>query len=137
MEAKSIEQLEKDIWEEPSKFPTDLVGKCFQYRKINLGELNNEQLRLLISQNIGLDYLIGIALEKLEQDICAERDFYKGDLLDSVSKVSTEFWSKKPIEYQTLKQLVELNPEKIKSELGDKHFDKIKERIQDTVEPNS
>lgn len=137
METKSIEQLEKDIWEEPSEFPTDLVEKCFQYRKINIGELTNEQLRLLISQNIGLDYLIGIALEKLEQDICAEGDFYKGDLLYSVSRVSTEFWSKKPIEYQTLKQLVKVNSKKIKSELGDKHFDKIKERIQDTVEPNN
>ncbi len=137
METKSIEQLEKDKWEEPSEFPTDLVEKCFQYRKINIGELNNEQLRLLISQNIGLDYLIGIAFEKLEQDICAEGDFYKGDLLESVSKVSTEFWSKKPIEYQTLKQLIKLNSEKIKSELGDKHFDKIKERIQVTVEPNN
>ena len=102
MKTKSIEQLEKDIWEEPSGFPTDLVEKCFQYRKIVIGELTNEQLRLLISQKIGLDYLIEIALEKLEQDICTEGDFYNGDLLDSVSKVSTEFWSKKPIEYQTL-----------------------------------
>jgi hypothetical protein len=41
------------------------------------------------------------------------------------------------IEYQTLKQLIKLNSEKIKSELGDKHFDKIKERIQVTVEPNN
>lgn len=132
MKTKSIEQLEKDIWEEPLEFPTDLVEKCFQYRKINTGELTNEQLRFLISQNIGLEYLIGIALEILEQDICAEGDFYKGDLLDSVSKVSKDFWSKKTTEYQKLKQLVELNSVKINSEMGEKQLNRIKERILDS-----
>lgn len=129
MKTKSIEQLEKDKWEVPLEFPTDLVEKCFQYRKINTGELTNEQLRLLISQNIGLEYLLGIALEILEQDICAEGDFYKGDLLDSVSKVSKDFWAKKPTEYQKLKQLVELNSVKIKSEMGEKEFSRIIERV--------
>lgn len=132
MKTKSIEQLERDIWEAPLEFPTDLVKKCFQYRKINIGDLTNEQLRLLISQNIGLEYLIGIALEILEQDICAEGDFYKGDLLDSVSKVSKDFWSKKPTEYQKLKQLVELNSVKINSEMGEKQLNRIKERILDS-----
>jgi len=50
METKSIEQLEKDIWKNPSEFPTDLVEKCYRYRKISITELTNEQIRLLISQ---------------------------------------------------------------------------------------
>ncbi|MGJ8658694.1 MAG: contact-dependent growth inhibition system immunity protein [Cellulophaga fucicola] len=67
METKSIEQIEKDIWKNPSEFPTDMVEKCYQYRKISIAELTDEQIRLLIFQQIGTEYLIGIALEKLEK----------------------------------------------------------------------
>ncbi|MFD2588094.1 contact-dependent growth inhibition system immunity protein [Croceitalea marina] len=65
METKSIEQLEKDIWKNPSEFPTNLVEKCYRYRKISIAELTDEQIRLLISQEIGIKHLIGIALKKL------------------------------------------------------------------------
>ena len=74
--SKSIEQVENNYWNEPSEFPTSLVEKCHRYRKIRIGELTNEQLRLLISQNIGTEHIIGIALGKLEQNILTEGDLY-------------------------------------------------------------
>lgn len=92
---KSIEQLENNYWKEESEFPTNLVLRCFEYRKIKLSKLTIEQIRLLISQNIGIEFLIGIALEKLEENIIIEGNLYEGDLLDSVSKISPEFWKKK------------------------------------------
>ena len=49
----SIEELEKDKWKEPDFFPTDLVEKCFKYRKIPVKDLTTEQLRTLIGQNMG------------------------------------------------------------------------------------
>jgi hypothetical protein len=36
MKTKSIKQLEKDTWKEPSEFPTDLAEKCYLYRKISI-----------------------------------------------------------------------------------------------------
>jgi len=130
METKSIEQLEKDIWKNPSEFPTDLVEKCYRYRKISIAELTNEQIRLLISQQIGTEYLIGIALEKLERNILTECDFYEGDLLIAVSSLPTEFWSQNQSEFQNFKKLVELNSELIQNELGEKKFDKLKNIIE-------
>ena len=62
MQSKSIEQLENDYWKEPPEFPTNLVKRCFEYRKIKVSELTIEQIRLLISQKIGIEFLIGIAL---------------------------------------------------------------------------
>ncbi len=47
-------------------------------------------MRLLISQKIGIDYLIGIALEKLKRNILAE-----GDFLVAVSKIPAEYWTEK------------------------------------------
>ena len=130
METKSIEQLEKDIWKNPSEFPTDLVEKCYRYRKISIAELTDEQIRLLISQKIGIEYLIGIALEKLERNILTECEFYEGDLLVAVSKLPTEFWNKNQTEFLNFKNLVELNSELIKNELGENEFDRINEKIK-------
>lgn len=133
METKSIEQLEKNIWKNPSEFPTDLVEKCYRYRKISIAELTNEQIRLLISQQIGTKYLIGIALEKLEQNVLTECDFYEGDLLTAVSSIPTEFWSENQSEFQKFKKLVELNSELIKDGLGEKKFDKLKNSIENGI----
>jgi len=130
METKSIEQLEKDYWKEPSEFPTDMVKKCHQYRKISIAELTNEQIRLLISQQIGTEYLIGVALKKLERNILTEGDFYEGDLLVAVSGLPTEFWNEKQTEFRTFKNLVERNSDLIKTELGEKKFDRINEKIK-------
>ena len=107
METKSIEQLEKDIWKNPSKFPTDMIEKCYRYRKISIAELTNEQIRLLISQKIGVEYLVGIALEKLERNILTECDFYEGDLLIAVSSLPTEFWNDNKTEFLTFKNIVD------------------------------
>lgn len=128
METKSIEQLEKDIWKNPSEFPTDLVEKCYRYRKISISKLTDEQIRLLISQKIGIEYLIGIALEKLERNILTECDFYEGDLLVAVSSIATEFWNENQTHFLTFKNLVERNSELIKNELGEKKFNQIIEK---------
>ncbi|WP_435314166.1 contact-dependent growth inhibition system immunity protein [Cellulophaga fucicola] len=133
METKSIEQIEKDIWKNPSEFPTDMVEKCYQYRKISIAELTDEQIRLLIFQQIGTEYLIGIALEKLEKNILTECDFYEGDLLVAVSGLPTEFWSNNKTEFLTFKNLVEQNSELIKNELGEKKIDKLINRIENGI----
>ena len=133
METKSIEQLEKDIWKNPSEFPTDLVEKCYRYRKISIAELTNEQIRLLISQKIGIDYLIEIALEKLERNILTECDFYEGDLLMAVSGLPIEFWKENQTEFLNFKTIVERNSELIKIELGEKKFDKLKNIIENGI----
>tara|TARA_R100000149_G_C5757150_1_gene63718 strand:+ start:98 stop:499 length:402 start_codon:yes stop_codon:yes gene_type:complete len=133
METKSIEQLEKDIWKNPSEFPTDLVEKCYRFRKISIAELTNEQIRLLISQKIGIEYLIGIALEKLERNILTECDLYEGDLLIAVSGLPTEFWNENKTEYRTFKNLIEQNSELIKNELGEKKFDKLINQIENGI----
>jgi hypothetical protein len=130
MQSKSIEQLENDYWKEPSEFPTNLVKRCFEYRKIKVSELTIEQIRLLISQKIGIEFLIAIALEKLEQNIIVEGDLYEGDLLDSISKVPTEFWKKNSTEFMNFKNIFESNKEKIITELGEKEYDRISERIK-------
>lgn len=99
---KTLEELENDYWDEPN-FASSLVIQVHQLRKKPLCELNNEELRLLIGQQMNLDFLLRIALEKLIQNPFGSGDLYIGDLFCSVLKVEKEYWN----EHQELKN--ELN----------------------------
>lgn len=131
---KSIEQLENDYWPEPIKFTSGLVDNCHKYRKIPINELTIEQLRLLISQQIGLKYIIELGISELDKNILAEGDFYEGDLLIAISTLPTEFWNENKTEFLTFKNMVERNSELIKLELGEKKFDRINENIKASVQ---
>ncbi len=88
---KSIEQLENDYWQDYD-FPTGLVRRCHEYRKIRLKDLTSEQMTTLIGQNIGRNYVVRIALEKLESNILPDDDIYPGALFLNILKLEPEFW---------------------------------------------
>ncbi len=131
---KSIEQLENDYWTEPVEFTSGVVVNCHKYRKIPISELTIEQLRLLISQQIGLKHIIELGISELDKNILAEGDFYEDDLLIAISTLPTEFWNDNKTEFLTLKNIVERNSELIKSELGENKFDRIDENIKASVQ---
>lgn len=134
MESKSIEQLENNYWNEEIEFPSNLVINCHKYRKIPIRDLTIEQLRLLISQKIGIEYLTEIAIGKLELNILVEGNLYEGDLLEAVLGLPTQFWNEKQNQFRTFKALVERNSELIKTELGEKKFDRINEKLKASVQ---
>lgn len=57
-----------------------------------LSEFSIEDYRLLISQQIGLKFLVPLVLDILKNDFFAEGDFYEGDLLVAVLKIDLNFW---------------------------------------------
>jgi hypothetical protein len=125
-EKKSIEQLENDFWKDVD-FPTDLVKRCFLYRKIPIGELTAEQLRTLIGQNIGLEFLIPIALEFLKKDILLDAEFYEGDLLNAVLDVDQHFLKEHTDIFKDIHRLV--SKEKVSIEMqntGNQHRQLLK-----------
>lgn len=50
-------------------------------------------MRLLIRQDVGLPYLLPLALEVLRDNPLAEGDMYEGDLLSAVVTRSPSAWS--------------------------------------------
>jgi CDI immunity proteins len=50
----------------------------------------------MIGQNIGLKYLVPLALEHLRKDPLAKRDFYPGGLLKMVLTADPNFWRDHP-----------------------------------------
>ena len=47
----------------------------------------------MIGQQFGLPYLIPLALEKLQDNIFVEADFYEGDLLSNILNIDSSFWN--------------------------------------------
>ncbi len=94
--SKSIEELENKVLGKPD-FDSHLVVECYRLCKVPLSELTVENLRMLIGQQIGLIYLVPLALEILVKDPFVEGDFYKGDLLKNVSELPSEFWVNNPV----------------------------------------
>lgn len=89
---KTLEELEDEYWDEPN-FASSLVIQAHQLRKKPLCELNNEDLRLLIGQQINLNLILPLAIEKLIQNPLGSGDLYIGDLFCSVLKVEKEYWN--------------------------------------------
>ena len=89
---KSLENLEKDNWGTIPKNESYLVTTCHKLRKKPLNKFEIEDFRILIGQNLGLKYLIPLAIKILEKNILAEGHFYEGDLLKSVLTSDPDYW---------------------------------------------
>jgi CDI immunity proteins len=88
---KTLEELEQDFWGDP-KLNSRLILRCHDLRKKPVGKFMIEDLRRMIGQQIGLIYLLPLAIEKLKENLFAEGDYYPGDLLKMILDVDIEFW---------------------------------------------
>jgi len=110
---KSIEQLENDFWGNAPTESSNLVTKIHSLRKKKLSELEPEDIRVLISQNISLEILIPLALKVLATNPFIECDYYEGDLLKSVLTSEGSYWSRHPDKRREMLELFERNKERL------------------------
>lgn len=125
---KTLENLEKNEW---LHFDSDsrLIRRTKELRKVPIGTFTTEDLRIMIGQQIGLDYLIPLALETLTTDLFAEGDFFEGDLLKNVLEIRTEFWNNNKNYWLTLNDLIKDRRDEIsEKKFGITNFDKCKHR---------
>jgi len=110
---KSLQDLEKQDYGNPDPDSSFLVRHCIQLTKIPINNFTIEDLRIMISQNFGLTYLVPLAIEKLKKDILAEGDFYPGDLLKSVASIESDFWVRHKQLFLSLKMIIDQNKNEI------------------------
>ncbi len=125
----TLEQLDKHVWGEPDyDSDTHLVKTCHQLRKKPLRDFTIEDLRIMIGQNINLEFLIPLALEQLKENILAEGNCYEGDLLNNILTSEKEYWLSNKKNWQIFCELFEKNITRLKQ------FDTIKEIKSSWVE---
>jgi len=91
---RTLDELEGVVWG-PAAFPSHLVQTCHRLRTKPIGRFGTEDLRFMIGQQLGLAYLLPLALERLEADPWAAGDMYPGDLL-KVTAVARFPWETRP-----------------------------------------
>lgn len=121
---KSLDSLEKTNW--PVDDTTNLIKRVTSLRKVPLNQFTTEDLRLIIGQDVSLDYLIPLALERLEEYAFIGGDYYEGDLLVQVSKIDEGFWNRNRLLKKKFVDTLINNDSKIK-EMG-LHLDLFKRR---------
>jgi hypothetical protein len=92
---KTLTEIEGEDWGPPT-YDSYLVTTVHRLRHVPLKRFGIEDLRILIGQEIGLPWLVPIALNHLEKHPFAAGDYYPGDLLRNVATISQEFWSSRP-----------------------------------------
>ena len=105
---KPLEQLDGERWGDPPPDATSLVRTVHEWRRRPVGSLEPHELRRLIGQNVGLPWLLPLAVEILREKASqqAEGGFYDDDLLSAVVTRSPEVWAAAPDLARELKTAV-------------------------------
>lgn len=125
--SNSIEKLENDKWEAINDYPTSTIEKCYQLRKKSISNLTNEELRLALSQDIGIELIIPIVKAKLEENLLLECDLYPGDLLHQFVQKLGEYWGEsEPLKFE-VKSLIVSNLDTINNS------DKVPKQVKNEI----
>jgi hypothetical protein len=89
--SKSLSQLVGPLTKDTSD-SSALVTTCLALYEKPLRDFTVEDLRVMIGQEIGLEFLVALAIEVLEENPFVAGDYYPGDLLSMVVKVEPGFW---------------------------------------------
>jgi hypothetical protein len=77
---------------------TDLVARCEALWDKPLQDFSIEDLRTVVGQQIGLPWVVPLALTQLTKNLFSEGGYYAGDLLTSVLRVESDYWQAHPAE---------------------------------------
>ncbi|MFF4061663.1 contact-dependent growth inhibition system immunity protein [Streptomyces sp. NPDC001668] len=108
--SKSLEQLDGERWGEPPADATSLVRTVHEWRRRPIGTLEPDELARLIGQDVGLLWLLPLAVEILRDEALKQPagGFVDGDLLYAAVTRSPEVWRTHPELARELKNAVTL-----------------------------
>jgi len=131
---KTIEQLENKYWGDAPKDSSGLVVSCHNLRRKPLSEFEPNDYRVLIGQNIGIKYLVPMAIELLEKDPFVEATYYPGDLFLYVMKVDSSFWKSNHDLMDRTARIYESNRDKLLDlDISNKDKDNLLEAYQNVI----
>lgn len=107
---KTLNQLEGKDWGSAPNNAPPYVKEIYQLRSIPLVRLTAGDLTLLVRQNIGVEYILPLAIELLRKDpLILGRDVC-GDLLSSVLRINNKYYNENHLFKQQVKKILEQVP---------------------------
>ena len=125
------QELENDFWPDRNEYPTGLMVRCHNYRKIKLKDLQIHQIITLLIQDIGSEYLMPIVLERMDNDISEQDDYDGRSFLESIDFFSEEIFKRNPELYKATLDLFDRRQTEIENLIGWKRYERIKRKIEE------
>ena len=91
----TLDTADPPAWGPAPPDAMSLIKRCHELRTKPLMDFTVEDLRIMIGQQVALNRLVPLALDRLKPDALVEGD-YPGDLLASVLRVDGAFWECSP-----------------------------------------
>jgi hypothetical protein len=104
---RTLDTVDPPAWGPAPPAATSLIKRCHELRTKPLRDFTLEDLRIMIGQQVALNRLVPLALDRLRPDPLVEGDAYPGDLLASVLRVDTAFWEWSPDVTVEMRKLAE------------------------------
>ncbi len=114
-EERSISQLLGN-WkgEVPQKSTSSSIQlRTYELYHKRIAQYSVDDIRFMLIQEIGSDFLVAKALAHLEDDILVEASYYEGDLLSSLLKLNSDFWKGNEEHYKRLKKVIAANEDRL------------------------
>ena len=128
---RTLDTVDPPAWGPAPPDATPLIKRCHELRTKPLRDFTVEDLRIMIGQQVALNRLVPLALDRLRPDPLMEGDYYPGDLLASVLRVDAAFWERSPDLTVELRKLAEDLRERSELEPG------LRELIETFIQDHS
>lgn len=107
---KSINEIKKIADNQP-EYGSSLEKNILQAEKKPLKDLSNEDLRMFLGQNLHLELVLPIVMDRLKQDILIRSEDMDIILLSKLLQIKSSFWSENT---DSKNDLIALVKEKLK-----------------------
>ncbi|MET7365956.1 contact-dependent growth inhibition system immunity protein [Streptomyces sp. NPDC005566] len=93
---RTLDELDRPRWTPPAADATDLMRKVHALRLVPLGKFGPADMRILISQQVALSYVLPLAVPLLLEEPLLDASFYEGDLLLAAVRTPASAWAMLP-----------------------------------------
>jgi hypothetical protein len=84
-----------------------MVARIHELRRVPVGQLSVDDVRLLIGQKVGVHTLLPVAVEQLSREPLLAATFYPGDLLRAVLRIPKTYWEQEAGLLERLRSIVD------------------------------
>ncbi|MGW8378908.1 contact-dependent growth inhibition system immunity protein [Streptomyces sp. ODS28] len=102
----TLNELDPPRWPDPGDETTHLVRRVHQLRRVPLGELRPADLHMLITQQVGLPFVLPLAIRLLTREPLVDARFYEGDLLLAAVTAPAAAWNMLPDAAEQLRTVI-------------------------------
>ncbi|MEU3724326.1 contact-dependent growth inhibition system immunity protein [Streptomyces sp. NPDC031705] len=114
---RTLDELDPPRWTLPDSGVTRLMERVHALRRVPLRELGPGDLRMLVTQQVALPYVVPLAVRLLLEEPLLDASFYEGDLLLATVRLPDAVWAVLPDLGVRLSAVVAALPEVAVAEL--------------------